>query len=157
MATRYVRYVGPVHRRVISETDWRAARLKGNTVGWEASNGFAVPLDQFSEDQIKRAISTDPNFVITAEDEEFQPTPGPYDMTPREHRQWVENPVDVPALLDGHAAGSVDLSQVPSVPSDAAPNGNVRTEEPEDSRGPNVGPSDKPSGTTSGGSKASAR
>lgn len=127
--TRYVRYVGPAQRRAISEADWKGARLKGDTMVWEASNGFAVPFDLFSEEQIKKAITPDLNFVVTDEDDDFEPTPGPYDMTPREHRQWVENPVDVPALIDGLSSGSVDLSTVPSVPATAAPNGGSSTDQ----------------------------
>lgn len=128
MTTRYVRYVGPVHRRVITESDWKGARLQGTTVVWEASNGFAVPLDQFTDEQIKKAIEKDSNFTITGEDEDFEPQPAPYDMTPREHRQSIENPVDVPAILEGVATGSVDLSEVPSVPASSAPNGGESTD-----------------------------
>lgn len=126
--TQYVRYIGPSHRRVISAHDWKGARLTGDTVSWEASNGFAVPLDQFSETQIEKAIKPDANFVITAEDEEFEPVAGPGDMTPREHAQWLENPVDVSDLIEGLAAGSTDLSRVPSVPAAAAPNGGRTTD-----------------------------
>lgn len=120
MATQYVRYAGPVHRRVISEADWRSVRLTGDTVVWDASNGFAVPLSQFTEKQIEVAIKPDLHLFVTTVEEDFKPTPAPYDMTPREHRQWLENPVDVPALLEGLATGSTDLSAVPSVPSTPA-------------------------------------
>ena len=125
MGKQYVRYVGPVHRRVITDADWKSVRISAETVVWEASNGFAVPLSVFTEEQISKAIKPDSGFVITAEDEEFEPVAGPYDMTPREHVQWVENPVDVVELLNGLSDGSKDLSTVPSVPADAAPTGNT--------------------------------
>lgn len=99
--TQYVRYVGKAHRRVITAADWRSIRLTGEQHIWESQNGFAIPLDQFTEDQIKKAIGPDKDFVITNEDEDFQPTYGPADMTPWELNQSVENPVDVIALLNG--------------------------------------------------------
>lgn len=125
---RFVRYVGPAHRRMISSADWKSGRMSGDTVVWDASNGFVVPIDQFSDEQIKKAIEPDASLMIVEMDDDFEVKPGPYDMTPREYAQWVENPVDVPALLEGVAAGSVNLSDVPSVPAGAAPTGNTNTE-----------------------------
>lgn len=129
---QYVRYVGAAHRRVISASDWRSARLTGDQVVWEAQNGFAVPLDLFTEKQIETAIKPDPDLVITGEDEEFQPTPRPVDMTPRELAYTLENQVDLVAVLNGDApapAGISGASTGASAPADAAPNGNVRNEE----------------------------
>jgi hypothetical protein len=134
MATRYVRYVGAAHRRVITAADWRSVGVKGDQVIWEAQNGFAVPLDQFNDAQIKKAIERDSGFTITAEDDEFEPHHSPVDMTPRELQQSVENPVDLVAILNGDAPAPAGISG-PSTgllnPADAAPNGNTGPDEDE--------------------------
>lgn len=115
---KYVRYTGRAHRRVISQADWRGARLKGDQVIWEAQNGFAVPLDQFTDEQIKKAIEPDPDLVIT--EGGFEPSFSNQDMTPWELQQSVENPVDVMALLNGDDRASMADSE-PSAGD--APNG----------------------------------
>lgn len=125
---QYVRYIGAAHRRVITSGEWRSAKLKGDQVVWEAQNGFAVPLDMFSEDQIKRAIEPDPDLVITGEDEEFEPAYSPVDMTPRELIQSVENPIDVVGVLNGDVPAPTGISG-PSVGLRDAPSGNVRDNE----------------------------
>lgn len=102
---RYVKYIGLSQMRVLTAADWRRAGLTGDTVVWNAFNGFAVPLDQFNEDQIRKAFEPDPNFVITGEGEdqekEFEPQPQSRDMTPSELEQATENPVDLIALMEG--------------------------------------------------------
>jgi hypothetical protein len=86
---RYVRYVGLAHQRQISAHDWAQVGIKGETVVWNAFNGFSVPLDRFTDEQIDRAIKSDGTFVITGEGEdnqdEFKPdTSATRDMTPQE-------------------------------------------------------------------------
>lgn len=118
---RYVKYVGLSHRRMITSGDWRSVGITGDTVVWEASNGFAVPLDQFTEDQIRKAIDTDDSLVITGDDEDFTPKPLPGNMTPAQATQAVENPVDVLALANGDADVSTDDSGVAGAPGGDAP------------------------------------
>lgn len=117
---RYVRYVGLSHVRQISAADWRRAGLNGETVQWDAFNGFAVPLDRFSEDQIRKAIEPDPTFMIT--NEEFEPdTTATRDMTP----QQVEAPrVDI---LSDPTLESVSTSSSEDSDTDAAPGGDAPT------------------------------
>lgn len=85
---RHVKYVGLSHQRIISATDWRLAGLPGETVVWNAQNGFSVPLDRLTEDQIRKAIEPDPHFVITDD----QPVHHNTDMVPAEADQAAANP-----------------------------------------------------------------
>lgn len=117
---RYVQYVGKAHRRVITSDAWRSIRLRGEDAVWDAQNGFAVPLDRFTDEQIKQAIEPDPDLVIT--DEDFKPTFSPADMTPWELKQSIENPVDVVALLNATDTRSTNVSE------GLVPGGNVRTD-----------------------------
>lgn len=110
MGTRYVRYTGQAHRRVITPQDWRSVRLSGDQVVWEAQNGHAVPLDVFTEEQIKRVINPDQDLIITDEDEDFEPFFSSMDMTPRELALSQDSPVDVLSVLDGTAG------PIPSIP-----------------------------------------
>lgn len=98
---RYVRYVGLAHVRMLTAADWRSVGINGETAVWNAQNGFAVPLDFFTEDQIAKGIDADPELIITGDDEDFEPQPVNRDVTPSMARQIVENPVDVPGMLDG--------------------------------------------------------
>lgn len=82
---RYVRYIGLAHHRQISASDWRQIGISADTVVWNAFNGFAVPLDQFTDDQLRKAIEPDNSLVITGEDEKFEPVmDARRDMTPQE-------------------------------------------------------------------------
>jgi hypothetical protein len=93
----YVEYVGLAHRRVITDHDWRSIGIgDGSFVIWHAQNGFAVPAHLFTDRQLEKAIEPDPDFVVR----DFTPTPRPGDMTPRELRESVENPVDVLDMLN---------------------------------------------------------
>ena len=78
---RYVRYIGLAHVRQITARDWRTVGISGDTVSWSAYNGFAIPADQLTDEQIRKAIENDPEFVITGEDD-FTPQPQNSDMTP---------------------------------------------------------------------------
>lgn len=118
---RYVKYVGLSHQRMITAHDWRGVGITADTVMWSAHNGFAVPLDHFSEDQVRKAINPDDSFVITSDDEDFTPQPQTRDMVPQEHAQVVENPVDVVALANQDAVASTDDSGPAGAPGGDAP------------------------------------
>ncbi|MET0418700.1 MAG: hypothetical protein ABW022_22015 [Actinoplanes sp.] len=79
---RYVKYIGPSHRRGITADDWKTVGINGETVWWEGRNGFAVPLEQFTDEQIKKAIDPDPFLVVVGEDED--PKTFNRDLTPAE-------------------------------------------------------------------------
>lgn len=70
---RFVKYIGPAHVRQITAQDWRQAGLTGDTVIWANFNGWSVDADSLTEEQIKRAIEPDSNFVIVGEDEAPKP------------------------------------------------------------------------------------
>jgi len=110
---RYVTYIGLAHIRQITSQDWRSVGLTGDTVVWSAQNGFAVPLDQFSEDQLQKGIYVDKDFVVTGGDEDFTPKPQSTDMTPAALQQVTENPVDVVAMLNGDDEPSTAVSAAP--------------------------------------------
>lgn len=118
---RYVRYVGLSHRRMITSRDWRSVGLTGDTVVWEASNGFAVPLDQFNDDQIRKAIEPDAGFVITGDDEDFEPETFNGDRTPEQHEQATKDPVDVLAMANDEPDVSTDDSGAAGAPGGDAP------------------------------------
>jgi len=72
---QFVKYIGPSHVRQITAQEWRQAGLTGDTVIWGNFNGWAVDAEQFTEEQIRRAIDPDPNFVIVGTDEGDEPKP----------------------------------------------------------------------------------
>lgn len=116
---RYVKYIGPSHIRQITTQDWRSVGIQADTMVWTAQNGFAVPLDSLTEDQIRVAIEPDQYFVITGdEDEEFVPTPQRADMTPAQLEQVTTEPVDVVDVMEGRQEivrdDSGDAKVVPS-------------------------------------------
>jgi hypothetical protein len=101
---RYVRYIGPAHERQITARDWRGVGINGETVVWSAFNGFSVPLEQLTDDQVRKAIDPDQYFVITGDgddEEEFVPTPQNRVMTPDQVEQVTKDPVDVVEYLNG--------------------------------------------------------
>jgi hypothetical protein len=112
---RYVKYIGPAHIRQITAADWRSVGISAETVQWSAFNGFSVPMDHFSEDQMRKAIDPDQFFVLTAEDEDFTPTPQSRDMTPAQVTQVTETPLDVVAVLEGDQIVSRDDSGASTV------------------------------------------
>lgn len=118
---RYVKYVGLSHQRMITAHDWQGVRINADAVVWNAQNGFAVPLDRFTEDQIRKAIEPDPHFVITGADEDFEPVAQNRNMVPAEHAQAVADPVDVVALANGDAGASTTASGASGAPGGAAP------------------------------------
>lgn len=108
---RWIKYIGLSHGRMITARDWLSVGINGETVVWNAQNGFAVPLDRLTEEQVRKAIDPDPAFVITGDDEDFTPTPQTRDMVPSEAAQAAENPVDMVALANQDAVAVVDRSE----------------------------------------------
>jgi hypothetical protein len=122
---RYVRYIGLAHIRQITAQDWRSVGINGDAVAWSAYNGFAVPLDALTEDQLQKAIYNDPEFVITGEgddqNEEFVPKPQTSDMTPSALQQVTEAPADVLGWANGGDLASTADSGPSAAPGGAAP------------------------------------
>lgn len=112
---RYVKYIGPSHIRQITAADWRSVGISADTVQWSAFNGFAVPADHFTEDQLRVAIDPDQFFVMSGDDEDFSPKPQTRDMTPAQVTQVTETPVDVVAVLEGDQTVSRDDSGASTV------------------------------------------
>lgn len=108
---RYVKYIGLAHRRGITAQEWRSVGINAETVFWGAENGFAIPADRFTDEQIRRAIDPDENFIIVGLDE--APAPLPREMTPQE----AEGPrVDIAGAMaaESSSAASSGPSQQPS-------------------------------------------
>lgn len=121
---RYVKYIGPSHIRHITARDWRSVGINADSVVWSAQNGFAVPADQFSDDQIRKAIDPDQYLVLTGDDEDFIPQPQTQDMTPAQVTQVAQTPLDVVAVLEGDQIVSRDESGASQVaPGGASPAG----------------------------------
>jgi hypothetical protein len=111
---RWIKYIGPAHQRIITAANWRSVGVNGETVVWSAYNGFTVPADSLTEDQISKAIDGDSQFVIVGEEDDFRPQMFSHDMTPALAAQTAENPVDMFALLDGSDnASTADSGVVP--------------------------------------------
>jgi hypothetical protein len=108
---RYIKYIGLAHIRQVTAADWRSVGISGDTVVWSARNGFAIPADSLTDDQIRKAIEPDRDFVITGADEDFTPQPQTTDMSPAQLEQNIENPVDVATMLDGDSNVSEDDSE----------------------------------------------
>jgi hypothetical protein len=124
---RYVKYIGPSHQRGITAQDWRRIGITADTVWWDARNGFAVPADQFSDDQMRKAIEPDDFFVVIGSED--RPEGATRDMTPAEY--------DAPrvGMID-----NLDGDGEPLPESDNAPMGNS---------------SDAPTSVTTGGGSGS--
>lgn len=121
---RYVRYIGLAHIRQITARDWQSVGIQADTVVWSAQNGFSVPMDALTEDQIRKGIEVDREFVITGDDEDFTPKPQPMDMTPSALAQTTETPLDVVGWANGDQTISRDDSGASTVaPGGAAPTG----------------------------------
>lgn len=117
---RYVKYIGLAHIRQITATDWRSVGLAGDTVVWSARNGFALPLDLFTEDQLARGIDPDPELIISDGDDEFKPVFHTRDMTPAQATQTVEVPASVVGIMNGDQVVSRDDSGASTVHSPTA-------------------------------------
>lgn len=119
---KVVKYIGTAHRRRINATDWRDAGLEGESIEWSWQNGFAVPAEQFTEDQLREVIEPDSGFVIEEGEES--------DVKPRrlEHRmtgqQFHQSPrVDVMGAVGAGtgSSGSTDASGASDGPSGSGP------------------------------------
>src|ERR1700759_5132900 len=104
--SRWIKYIGPAHQRIITADNWRQVGIAGDTVVWSAFNGFTVPADSLSEDQIRKAIENDPQFVIVGEDDDFTPQTQSRDMTPAGFAQVTEAPADEFAIVGGTPDGA---------------------------------------------------
>lgn len=120
---RYVRYIGLAHIRQITARDWASVGIQADPVVWSAQNGFAVPLDQFTDNQVIKAFDPDPEFVVTGGDEEFTPKPQATDMTPSALAQTTETPLDVVGWANGDQIISRDDSGASTV--QVAPGGDT--------------------------------
>lgn len=78
--TTYVRYIGLAHARGITRADWRSVGLDGEDVWWDYTNGFSVPADRFTDEQMRKVIGPDTSLLVVGMDEE--PEPLPHAMTP---------------------------------------------------------------------------
>lgn len=116
---RYVRYIGLAHERQITADEWRRIGITADSVVWNSYNGFAVPLDQFSDDQIRKAIEQDNGFVITG-DEEFTP-----DLSAR--RPMTPQELESPRVDILGADGAENVSVPGSETSTASPGGTGRS------------------------------
>ena len=77
---RYVRYIGLAHARMILADEWKTVGIDAETVVWDHTNGFHVPADQFTDEQMRKVIGPDMGFVVVGTDEE--PEALPHAMTP---------------------------------------------------------------------------
>jgi hypothetical protein len=124
---RYVRYVGLAHSRQITAADWRSVGISADTVVWDAFNGFAVPLDQLTDDQVRKAIDNDAGFVITGEndddEDEFVPDlTANRPMTPQELESPRVDILDPDAGTNASTPGS-EASSGPSTGSTSVTTG----------------------------------
>ena len=112
---RYVRYIGPSHQRMILASDWAGIGIRASTVVWNASNGFAVPADVFTDDQMSKAINADPYLMLTGDEEDFKPRSENRDMTPQE----LEGPrVDMTDVFDDPEPSTTDSGASHTAPGD---------------------------------------
>jgi len=62
---QFIKYTGPAHRRQITADEWKAAGFpNGSTVVWDWNNGFSVPADSLTPEQVKNVIDPDKEFII---------------------------------------------------------------------------------------------
>lgn len=119
---RVVKYVGLAHTRRISVADWREAGLEGESVEWSFKNGFTVPADKFTDDQIEQIIEPDPGFVIIGgDDSEVKPRRLAQRMT---GQQAADSPrIDMMRAVgaSGTDHGSTDRSEASTAVSGSGP------------------------------------
>lgn len=72
---RFIKYIGPAHVRQITAQEWRQVGITADTVVWGGFNGWSVDASNFTDDQIRKAIEPDSNFVIVGVDEGDEPQP----------------------------------------------------------------------------------
>lgn len=108
---RYVKYIGPSHRRGITALEWRTIGVDAETVFWGPENGFCIPADQFTDKQMKKAIEPDEFLIVIGQDE--QPEALPDSMT----GEQADGPrIDMMGAVDPET-GSAALSEASGAPS----------------------------------------
>lgn len=68
MTTKQVRYTGALHgvkcERHISKNDWALLGIKAGPNIWHEGNGYALPADDFTPEQLA-VLAQDGGFVVT--------------------------------------------------------------------------------------------
>mgnify|MGYP000909752880 CR=1 FL=1 len=107
--TTYVRYIGLAHARGITRADWRSVGLDGEDVWWDYTNGFSVPADRFTDEQMRKVITPDTSLLVVGMDTEPQPLP--HAMTPSQ--------AAMPRVNLNAAVGNETNAGVPDTATDA--------------------------------------
>lgn len=85
-----VKYIGTAHRRRITARDWQQAGVDGESVEWSWENGFTIPAEQFTEDQMREVIEPDSGFaIVEGEEDDVKPRRLSHRMT---GQQFHESP-----------------------------------------------------------------
>jgi hypothetical protein len=64
VSPRMVHYIGTAGVREIDVESWDAVEVKNqDPVRWDRSNGWAIPVDKFTDDALSW-LNTQPDFVI---------------------------------------------------------------------------------------------
>lgn len=97
-----VLYSGTSNVRTITKEDFKAVKVDHDTLVWDASNLFMVPIEeiQLKEEEFKRIIEADPDFKLIDAD---------FDKLPKSHPHNNRyNPGDTftAGLADGVGGGS---------------------------------------------------
>lgn len=65
LSGRMVKYVaGTAHERVITKREWAAIDVDNETTVWDASNRYALPVEDFSEGALEYLDKADAGFVV---------------------------------------------------------------------------------------------
>lgn len=70
----HVMYTGTSHVREITKKEWKAAGIDGETVRWDASNNYMVPVSELSflsEEEYVTHIEGDGDFKLVTGDSEL--------------------------------------------------------------------------------------
>lgn len=71
-----VKYVGLSTVRRITKQAWEKAGIKGqDTVTWDKSNGYSVPVEKLTDNALQK-LSEDKGFVMPKSSSEQSPTTG---------------------------------------------------------------------------------
>lgn len=63
----HIAYIGPASTRLISDKDWQGVGLRGETVSWDITNDFQLPISGFTKEQL----------AVLRKDGYFKGTSGP--------------------------------------------------------------------------------
>jgi hypothetical protein len=65
VTAKYVVYIGQFGVREIDEAAWDNVNVKDQkAIVWDRSNGWAVPVDSFTDDALKYVDEVDRDFVV---------------------------------------------------------------------------------------------